>query len=87
MSKVVKKNFWMCCLFVFCGVIIGSVVGRILADVIHNDLFTKSFVFGTRGTPAVIDLLILQLQLGITVTVNFGTALGVALGIFIFTRM
>lgn len=74
------------CLLLLAGIIIGSVVGRILAAYFDIPLFTQSLQIGTGDSPIIIDLEVIDLVLGITFTVNFGTVLGVLLGLILYFK-
>jgi len=68
------------------GIIIGSAVGNILARYSDAELFHQSFIIGTQGTPAILDLIIIKLTFGLSIIINFGTILGVILGIILYYR-
>lgn len=72
-------------LFILAGIIIGTIVGNILA-VYFNDfkLFTETYELGTKGTPRFIDLSIIKIALGFTLRINFGTVLGLILGLIFY---
>ncbi len=73
-------------LFLMAGIIIGSAVGNILARYSDAELFHQSFIIGTQGTPAILDLIIIKLTFGLSIIINFGTILGVILGIILYYR-
>lgn len=73
-------------LFLLAGIIIGSVAGKILAAYFDIPLFTQSFQIGTEDNPLVLDLEVITLVLGITFTINFGTVLGVLLGLIFYFK-
>lgn len=73
-------------LFLLAGIIIGSVVGRLLATYFDIPLFTESIQIGTGDGPITLDLQVVELVLGITFTINFGTVLGVLLGLIFYFR-
>jgi len=75
-------------LFLLAGIIIGSTVGNILARYSDAELLHQSFTIGigTHEMPAVLDLIIIKLAFGLSITINFGTILGVILGIILYYR-
>ena len=73
-------------LFIFAGIIIGSVVGNILAQYFDTPILNKTIQIGTKDAPWSIDLAVISLALGFTLTINFGTVLGVLLGILFYLR-
>jgi hypothetical protein len=86
MKRGSSRRGGILCLFLLAGIIIGSVVGRILAAYFDIPLFTQSLEIGTKEGPIVLDLQIMDLVLGITFTINFGTVLGVVLGLIFYFR-
>lgn len=76
----------MLLLFLAAGVIIGTFVGDILAKLINSPIFTYSFTFGTTGSPAWIDLSVLKICFGISLKVNFGTVLGIIVGLLMYFK-
>lgn len=75
-------------LFILAGVIIGTVIGNILA-VYFSDykLFTESYEIGSRGSPGFVDLSIIKIAFGITLRINFGTVLGLILGLVLYYKL
>ncbi|NLO83264.1 MAG: DUF4321 domain-containing protein [Clostridiales bacterium] len=86
MRRGSSRSAWTLFLFIFAGIIIGSVIGNILAQYFEAPIFKQSFQIGTKDAPWSIDLVVISLALGITITINFGTVLGVLLGILFYLR-
>ena len=80
----VKRNGWILVLFMLCGVLVGSIIGQLLGTVIPGDLFAKSLRIGTIQGPITLDLLILDFTFGAVLHINFGTILGIILGILLY---
>lgn len=74
---------WLLVLLLLGGVLIGSVIGEVLGSYFDIPLFTKSISIGTTQ-PLSLDLLILDLTLGGALHVNFGTIVGLILGILLY---
>ena len=72
-------------LLLLCGIIVGSIVGYILSLYIHHPMFTQTVDLGTSG-PITLNLTAFTLVLGFTVHVNFGTVLGVIIGLVLYFR-
>ncbi|MGI6189200.1 MAG: DUF4321 domain-containing protein [Clostridiales bacterium] len=81
-----SRSAWTLLLFIFAGIIIGSVVGNILAQYFDTPILNKTIQIGTKDAPWSIDLAVISLALGFTLTINFGTVLGVLLGILFYLR-
>ncbi|MBM7583059.1 putative membrane protein [Caldicoprobacter guelmensis] len=73
-------------LLLLAGIIIGSIIGKILAAYFDIPLFTQSFKIGTEDNPLILDVEVVNLVLGITFTINFGTVLGVLLGLIFYFK-
>jgi hypothetical protein len=86
MRRGSSRNPWTLFLFLLAGIIIGGVVGNILAQYFDTQIFKESIQIGTKSAPLSVDLGVVHLVLGLTFTVNFGTVLGVLLGLFFFFR-
>lgn len=80
----VKRKGWILVLFLLCGVLIGSIVGELLGNALSADIFTKSLRIGTINGPIALNLLVLDLNLGAVLHINFGTVLGIILGILLY---
>ena len=79
-----SRSGWTLFLFLFAGIIIGSIIGNILAQYFDAPVFNETIKIGTKDTPWSIDLAVINLVLGFTITINFGTVLGVLLGILFY---
>lgn len=74
-------------LFILAGVIIGTIIGNILGTYFSNSkIFTETYEIGSQGAPGYLDLSIVKIALGITFRINFGTVLGLALGLFLYFK-
>lgn len=72
-------------LLLLCGIIIGSIVGHILSLYIDHPVFTHTLTLGTEG-PFTLDLTVFAITLGFALNINFGTVLGVIVGLLLFFR-
>jgi len=86
MKRGSTKGAWTLFWFLLAGVIIGSVVGDILSQYVNLPIFKQAIQIGTQGDPAWINFSVLRLAFGFTVTINFGTVLGVILGLIFYYR-
>lgn len=73
-------------LFILAGVIIGGVVGNILASYSNAKIFHQEFSIGTQSMPAILDFSVIKVAFGLTLTVNFGTMLGVLIGVILYFK-
>jgi hypothetical protein len=72
-------------LFLLCGIIIGTIAGHILALYVDHPIFTDTVALGTQG-PFTLDLTVFAITLGFVLNVNFGTVLGVIIGLLLYFR-
>ena len=86
MRKDKTKGPWILFLLLLAGVIIGSMLGNVIGGYTDAKLFHESFTIGTQGMPQVLDLSIIKLAFGLSVTINFGTVLGLIIGLIIYFR-
>lgn len=86
MRRGSSKGPWTLFLFLMAGLIIGSLIVKVLYMYFPYTIFDEMIQIGTKGEPAWLDLLILQLKLGLTFSINVGTVLGVILGIFFYYK-
>ena len=80
----VKRKGWILVLFLLCGVLVGSIAGELLGTALSADIFTKSLRIGTINGPIALNLLVLDLSVGAVLHINFGTILGIILGILLY---
>ena len=76
----------MITLLLLAGVIVGTVIGNVIANFTDAPLFHESFTIGTQGSPAVLDLVVVKIAFGLTFTINFGTMLGILIGILLYYK-
>lgn len=72
-------------LFLLCGIIIGSIVGNILAIYLDHPIFTNTVTLGIQE-PFTLDLTVFAITLGFVLNINFGTVLGVIIGLLLYFR-
>lgn len=72
-------------LFLLCGIIIGSIVGHILSLYVDHPIFTHEVMLGTEG-PFTLELTVFTIILGFTLNINFGTVIGVIIGLLLYFR-
>jgi hypothetical protein len=72
------------------GALIGSVIGEVIGALAPGGyvaaIFTKGINPGITP-PAVLDLKVLTLSLGVTMRINLASALGIALALLVYRRL
>jgi hypothetical protein len=81
-SKGVLKLF----LLLLAGVIVGGLIGHFLSLYFDLPIFRESVTFGTGETPLLLNLIFADIVFGINIIINFGTVLGVLLGVLFYTK-
>jgi hypothetical protein len=72
------------------GALIGSVIGEIVGALAPGGFVEAIFVKGINpgiAPPAVLDLKVLTLTLGVTMRINLASLLGIALALLIYRRL
>ncbi|HOB19572.1 MAG TPA: DUF4321 domain-containing protein [Candidatus Atribacteria bacterium] len=72
-------------LFLLCGIIIGTLTGKILADYISHPIFLNTVTLGTPK-PLELDLAIMSVVFGLNLRINLGTVAGVIIGLILYFR-
>ncbi len=72
-------------LFLLCGIIIGTIAGHILSLYVDQPIFTHTVTLGTEA-PLKLDMTVFTLTLGFTLNINFGTAIGLIIGLALYFR-
>jgi hypothetical protein len=81
-SRGVLKLF----LFLMAGVIIGGLIGHFLSLYFDLPIFRESITLGTGETPLSLNLIFADIIIGINIIINFGTVLGILLGVLFYTK-
>ena len=72
------------------GTLIGSVIGEVIGILVPGGYLEKVFSRGVNpgiSPPAVLDLKVLTLTLGLTMKVNLASLLGIVLALFLYRKL
>jgi hypothetical protein len=72
------------------GALIGSVVGEVIGTLAPGGYLEKVFSRGVNpgiAPPAVLDLKVITLTLGLTMKINLASLLGIALALLIYRKL
>jgi len=75
---------------VILGALIGSVIGEVIGTLAPGGYLEKVFAKGVNPgitPPAVLDLKVITLTLGLTVKINLASLLGIVLALLIYHRL
>jgi hypothetical protein len=72
------------------GALIGSVIGEVIGTLAPGGYLEKVFSRGVNpgiAPPAVLDLKVITLTLGLTMKINLASLLGIALALLIYRKL
>ena len=75
---------------VILGALIGSVIGEVIGTLAPGGYLEKVFSKGVNpgiAPPAVLDLKVITLTLGLTLKINLASLLGIALALLIYRKL
>lgn len=75
---------------VILGALIGSVIGEVIGTLAPGGYLEKVFSKGVNpgiAPPAVLDLKVITLTLGLTMKINLASLLGIALALLIYRKL
>jgi hypothetical protein len=75
---------------VILGALIGSVIGEVIGTLAPGGYLEKVFSRGVNpgiAPPAVLDLKVITLTLGLTVKINLASLLGIVLALLIYRKL
>ncbi|MDD4680376.1 MAG: DUF4321 domain-containing protein [Clostridia bacterium] len=72
-------------LLILCGILIGSILGHILSLFIDHPILTHTIQFGMED-PITLNLTAFTIVLGFSTKINFGTVVGIIIGLFLYFR-
>lgn len=78
-----KKNNWALFLLLLAGIVLGSFIGSLFQDVSALSWLSYGKSFGL-SSPLVLDLGVLVLTFGLTITISIGSIVGIIIAIIIY---
>ncbi len=72
------------------GALIGSVIGEVVGALTHGGYLAAILAKGINPgitPPAVLDLKVLTLTLGVTMRINLASVLGIALALLVYRKL
>ncbi len=79
----IKKNGWVLLVILMVGIVLGGFIGQVCAGVPALSWLNYGQTFGL-SSPLVLDLGILVITFGFTITVTIAGIVGVVLGLLIY---
>jgi len=87
MHRAAKRGTGRLLLLLLCGIIIGTIIGHILSLVSDSSIFTFNTNLGMDvDKPVTLNLKLFTITFGFTMHLNFGTLLGIIIGLILYFR-
>lgn len=86
MAGAASKNRWTLLLILLSGIVLGGFIGYLCRDISFLNWLNYGQTFGL-SSPVVLDLGILILTFGLTITINIASILGIVIGIIIYKKL
>lgn len=83
MASNIKKNNWTLLVILLCGIVLGGFLGQLASHVSFLSWLAYGNTFGLTS-PVVLDLGILVLTFGLTITINIASIIGLIIGIIVY---
>lgn len=81
-----SKGKWTLLLILLSGIVLGGFLGHLCRDISWLSWLSYGQTFGL-SSPVVLDLGVLVLTFGLTITINIASILGIVLGIVIYKKL
>lgn len=86
MAGVANKSKWTLLLILLSGIVLGGFIGYLCRNVSFLSWLNYGQVFGL-SEPVVLDLGIIILTFGLTISINIASILGIVIGIIIYKKL
>lgn len=83
MASNTRKSNWTLLVILLCGIILGGFLGQLASNVSFLSWLSYGKTFGLTS-PVVLDLGILVLTFGLTITINIASMIGLIIGIIVY---
>lgn len=80
-----EKNIWILIIFILCGIVLGSLIGELVAKVPALWWFGYGNTFGLTS-PVTLDMGVVVLTFGLTFKINIASIIGLAIAIFLYRK-
>lgn len=86
MAGAANKNQWTLLLILLSGIVLGGFIGYLCRNISFLSWLNYGQTFGL-SSPVVLDLGILVLTFGLTVSINIASIIGIIIGIIIYKKL
>ena len=81
-----EKHVWILIVFMLCGIVIGGLLGEMVAKVDALWWFGYGNSFGLTS-PLTLDLGVISLTFALTFKINIASIIGIGIALFIYHKM
>lgn len=78
-----RKNNWVLVVILLCGIVLGGYLGTLASKISFLSWLGYGNTFGLTS-PIVLDLGILVVTFGLTITINIASIIGLIVGIIVY---
>lgn len=78
-----RKNNWILLIILLCGIVLGGYLGTLASDVGFLSWLAYGKTFGLTS-PMVLNLGIMVVTFGLTITINIASIIGLIIGIIVY---
>lgn len=86
MAGAANKNQWTLLLILLSGIVLGGFIGYLCRNVSFLSWLNYGQTFGL-SSPVILDLGIIILTFGLTISINIASILGIIIGIIIYKKL
>lgn len=86
MAGAANKNQWTLLLILLSGIVLGGFIGYLCRNIGWLSWLAYGQTFGL-SSPVVLDLGILVLTFGLTISINIASIIGIIIGIIIYKKL
>ncbi|MBR3833540.1 MAG: DUF4321 domain-containing protein [Lachnospiraceae bacterium] len=86
MAGAAYKNYWTLLIILLSGIVLGGFIGYLCRNVSFLSWLNYGQTFGL-SSPVVLDLGIMVLTFGLTISINIASIIGIILGIIIYKKL
>lgn len=83
MASNTRKNNWILFVILLCGIVLGGFLGQLASNVSFLSWLGFGSTFGFTS-PVVLDLGILVITFGLTITINIASIIGLIIGVVVY---
>lgn len=80
-----EKNVWILIIFILCGIVLGSLIGELVAKIPALWWFSYGNTFGLTS-PVTLDMGVITLTFALTFKINIASIIGLAIAIFAYRK-